>query len=426
MPTENKQTNRETGAASSGGKGKKIAIAAAAVVAVVAAVVAIVLTVGSMNRRNDTDDLTDATQPPPVTDDLGEDKPDEPPVDEPPVDEPPVDEPPADEPPADEPPVDEPPADEPPEPKIPTSPMTGIELAEDISVKRPWACMFDNIRNATPQTGITAADIIFEALAEGGVTRLMGIFEDFDDMEILGGVRSSREYFAEMAYGLDAIYIHGGGSPGAYDFMIDNRMDRLDGVNGPGETFHRDEYRRTHMGMVHSLVVETNELEDYVVKYGLRRDHYEGYVSPFTFNDDEERTGDRAVTVTARFGSAKSAKATGFTYDPDTKQYLVSQYNAYMGDTASDDTVKVRNIIALFTKMNVISGDDKGRREAELTGTGTGKFIVDGVARDITWSRATRDTFFTFTYDDGAPVNLGTGKTYILIMPTSAVVELGE
>ena len=414
MPTGYRQ--RSAGHARSGarrgGPGGKhtvwIVICAVAAVAVAAA--ALVMTLGSLKRGEDTTPSTGDTVEDTAADTAL-----------------PVTEPTEDTAPPETEPVTEPTEDTaPPAPPKPRSPLTNLEVEEDISARRPWAVMFDNIKGAAPQTGITAADMIFEILAEGNITRLMGIYEDFDGMEILGGVRSSREYFAEMALSLDAIYIHAGGSPGAYTFFQKYKVDRIDGVNGSGETFHRDAYRKSTFGTVHALVVETTELDAYAEKYKLRTLHEEGYTAPFTFDDETERTGDRAVSVTAHFGSAKSAKTTGFTYDPESGQYLVSQYGGLMGDTAVKDTVKVRNIIALNAKIYVLNDDDKGRREAELTGKGTGRYIVDGVARDIVWERDSRTGFFTLTYTDGTPVALGTGKTYFLLLPMNGSVELGE
>ena len=414
MPTANRERNAGSGrsatGASRGGPGGKqtVWIVICAVVAVAIAATALVMTLGSLKRGEDT------TPPTEETEDTA------PPATEPPT-EPPEDT----APPETEPPTEPPEDTTPPEPPKPRSPLTNLEVEEDISARRPWAVMFDNIKGAAPQTGITAADMIFEILAEGNITRLMGIYEDFDGMEILGGVRSSREYFAEMALSLDAIYIHAGGSPGAYSFFQKYKVDRIDGVNGSGETFHRDAYRKSTFGTVHALVVETTELAGYAEKYKLRTEHKEGYTAPFTFDDETERTGERAVTVTAHFGSSKSAKTTGFTYDPESGQYLVSQFGGCMGDTAVKDTVKVRNVIALNAKIYILNDDDKGRREAELTGTGTGKYMVDGVARDIQWSRDSRTGFFTLTYPDGSPVALGTGKTYFMLLPMNGTVELG-
>ena len=89
----------------------------------------------------------------------------------------------------------------------PVNPLTGLATDTDISGKRPFAVMINNIRVATPQCGISKADIIFETLAEGGLTRLMAVYQDIEDVGTIGSVRSARPYYIDIAMGFDAIFV---------------------------------------------------------------------------------------------------------------------------------------------------------------------------------------------------------------------------
>ena len=121
-----------------------------------------------------------------------------------------------------------------PEPKFPyTNPLTGEGLNEDISGKRPIAVMFNNLRKALPQIGIAQADVIYEIVAEGGITRMMGVFQNLEGVGDLGSIRSARDYYVSLALGHDAIYIHAGGSPQAYDAFDSWGITHIDFVNGP-------------------------------------------------------------------------------------------------------------------------------------------------------------------------------------------------
>jgi hypothetical protein len=71
-----------------------------------------------------------------------------------------------------------------------TNPLTGEGMDEDISAKRPWAIMINNLDKALPQCGVSQADIIYEVPAEGGVTRMMAIFSDISDVSPIGSMRS--------------------------------------------------------------------------------------------------------------------------------------------------------------------------------------------------------------------------------------------
>ena len=76
--------------------------------------------------------------------------------------------------------------------------------------RRPIAVMIPNNAPALPQYGLSRAGIIYEAPVEGRITRLMGVFENFDDLDRIGPVRSSRDYYVYQAMGYEAIYCNWG------------------------------------------------------------------------------------------------------------------------------------------------------------------------------------------------------------------------
>ena len=93
------------------------------------------------------------------------------------------------------------------------NPLTGLMTLSDEAVgKRPVAIVINNIKDSLPQYGIAGADIIFEMVAEAGITRLLGVWGDYTQIPDVCSVRSSRPYFVDLAAGFDALYIHVGGS----------------------------------------------------------------------------------------------------------------------------------------------------------------------------------------------------------------------
>ena len=88
--------------------------------------------------------------------------------------------------------------------------LTGLPIQEEQQNKRPLAVMLSNIRASCPQTGIEKASVIYEAPVEGRITRLMGLFEDWESIEKIGYIRSSRDYFVYCALEHDAVYCHFG------------------------------------------------------------------------------------------------------------------------------------------------------------------------------------------------------------------------
>ena len=97
-----------------------------------------------------------------------------------------------------------------------SNPLTGEgQMTEQLN--RPYAVVINNIKAALPHHGVSQADMIYEILAEGGITRCLAIFTDLADVEKLGSIRSARTYFIDLAKAYDAILVHAGGSGYAYD-----------------------------------------------------------------------------------------------------------------------------------------------------------------------------------------------------------------
>ena len=84
--------------------------------------------------------------------------------------------------------------------------LTGEWKDEATVNRRAMAVMMPNNKAAMPQYGISRASIIYEAPVEGRITRLMCFIEDYDDLDHVGPVRSSRDYYVYEAMAYDAIY----------------------------------------------------------------------------------------------------------------------------------------------------------------------------------------------------------------------------
>jgi len=326
------------------------------------------------------------------------------------------------------PPVEEPePAPLPePEPDVPagTNPLTGEPMEPEYENLRPVAVMFNNLKAAQPQVGVSGADIIYEVPAEGGITRMLGLFQTLEGVGTLGSIRSTRAYYLELALGHDALLVHAGGSPEAYQKIPAWGVDNMDGVRGgsDAEIFWRDPERRKTMGYEHTLVTSGEKIQAYLDQGRFRTTHKEGYTSAQTFVEDGTPSGGTAAEhVTVRFSNYKTGT---FDYDPATGLYLAGQYGkAYMdGETGAQ--VSATNLLILETSISVMSGDTAGRIAVKLTGEGKGTYCCGGKAIPIRWSKADRNSPFVYTTESGAPLALGQGKTYVCILsPRTSTVE---
>jgi len=314
-----------------------------------------------------------------------------------------------------------------PEPALPyVNPLTGEGCETDIGANRPIAVMLNNHKDAMPQLGVAQADIIYEMVAEGGITRMMGLFQTMEGVGNIGTVRSARDYYVSLAYGHDAIFLHAGGSPMAYEVIKSWGITALDCVNGPyeGTLYWRDKDRRKNAGLEHSVLTSGDTVQELLPTYKrVTMTHRDGFVEPLYFLDKDERiTGEDVTSLEIKFSNYKTGR---FTYDSESGLYQVSQHGKPYVDGATGEQVAVKNVLVLYTDVAAIKGDDKGRQSLRTTGTGEGILLCDGVQQTIQWAKKDHKSPMTFSTPDGStPVKLGVGPSYINIVDTGTQVTI--
>ena len=283
--------------------------------------------------------------------------------------------------------------------------------------------MINNISSAQPQLGVSGADIIYEIVVEGGITRMMALFQDVSDIGDIGSVRSARPYYVRIALGYDSVYIHAGGSNDAYSVLKSTQILHFDGVNGTlQDIFFRDQERRVTLGYEHSLLTNGDLISEYLPTYDVRLEHEEGYDNNLTFSYDAVPTdGETAENVKVYFSSSKS---TTFAYSEEDEVYYASQYGISYTDGNNGEQISATNILVLRTSVSQIAGDSAGRMNVYTTGSGSGTYICGGYSEDITWSRDDVDDPYTYTSEDGTSLDLYPGKTYICIISDDNTIEI--
>ena len=312
-------------------------------------------------------------------------------------------------------PAPEPEPEPEPEPTGPagTNPLTGLPMEPEYENDRPVAVMFNNLKAAQPQLGISRADIIYEVPAEGGITRMLAVYQTLENVETLGSIRSARPYYIELALGHDALYVHAGGSPEAYQDLKSWKVDNMDGVNGGSDAkiFWRDAERRKTMDYEHTLVTSDEKILEYLSQGRFRTEHKEGYTYDQAFAEDgTPANGAPAADVTVKFSNYKTGT---FTYDPETRLYMAGQYGTEHIDGSTNEQVSATNVLVLRTSMKVL--DSAGRLRVDLT-SGKGTFFCGGKAVDIQWSKGDRNSPLVYKLADGTPLTLGQGRSYVCII----------
>ncbi|MBE6563509.1 MAG: DUF3048 domain-containing protein [Ruminococcaceae bacterium] len=297
------------------------------------------------------------------------------------------------------------------------NPLTGLEAEGELEGKRPVSVMLNNIHEALPQVGISGADVLFECLAEGSITRLLGVFADPTDVGVIGSIRSSRPYYLDFAQMFDAVYVHAGGSEDAYSQIASRNIDHIDGVRGGGDSlgiFYRDQERLKTMNLEHTMMTQGENIVYTIENNKYRTELREGFEYPFEFAayGESVKVGDDSATHV--YIPISSYQLVDYVYDEEAKIYYRYQYNGKKHiDGGNGEQLSFKNVIVLFCETAPY--DTYGRLKVTTTGTGNGYLISEGKYKAINWSRDDIDGNLTLTDANGERIVVNRGKTFINI-----------
>jgi len=300
------------------------------------------------------------------------------------------------------------------------NPLTGKPMDIRYDRNRPMAIVLNNLPEALPLNGVSDADILYEYPVEGGLTRMLALYQDVFYVEKIGSIRSARHYTVQLANAYDAILASAGRSPQALTEVRALDIPFLNEVEGPHrEIFFRDRNRipNKRVDNLHSVVTTGYRLFEWLPKYDFRITHEASYESSLRFVEDGTPAGgSNANEIHVRFSSAKS---TTFLYDTADKAYKVRQSNTDFIDANDNSRPVFANILVIKTSISGLQGDDAGRLDRVTTGRGSGFFASGGKYIPINWSRADKSSQFIYTLEDGSLLDLSIGKTYICVLPTN-------
>lgn len=307
------------------------------------------------------------------------------------------------------------------------NPLTGLPMDEEKLDDRPVAIMLNNLKAALPQQGNSQADIIYETVTEGGITRMLGVYQSVEGVPTIGSVRSSRTCYVEMALGHDAVYVHAGGSDEAYARMDEWKVDHMDGVRGQYSYAgaglfwrERDRVEGKWFDTEHSLVTSGEAVAKVLEGSGLRLEHGEDYAYEMSFaKDAAPEAGEPAHKITIPFSQYKTGV---FTFEEASGAYLAEEYGQPYVDGNTGEQVAVTNVLILLTEVRY-TGDRYGHTDVELKG-GEGWFACGGKICPITWEKGERTEQFRYFTEDGEPLTLGQGRSYVNIIPNTGEITV--
>lgn len=303
------------------------------------------------------------------------------------------------------------------------APLTGEGLMKRID-QRAVMVVINNHPAARPQSGLTEADIMFEVLAEGEITRLLALYQSSTMDKPIGPVRSIRPYIIEIGKSFDAIQSHAGGSPDGYAKIDKEKIASLDEITKSSATYWRESFRKAP----HNLYTNLEKLYSGAERRKYEVKHENADKPVFAFADKTEALPVSAGGTSLGAGSAKRADITfliegyvvSYEWDEASGLYKRMINNEKHVDLNNQEQLSASNVIIMGAKHRVT--DNVGRREVTLTGSGPAKLLQKGLVIEGEWKRS----------KDGAPFEFGSGgkewvfqpgQTHIMIVPTSPTFE---
>ena len=286
--------------------------------------------------------------------------------------------------------------------------LDGTQSDRELAQRNPLAVVIDNSVGARPQAGLSSASIVYEALAEGGVTRLLAIFGP-KDVDNIGPVRSARTYFVEWAEETRAYLVHAGGSQNALTKIVEDQVPNL---NDNSSYFSRQ--ITSGRAYEHTLFTNTTNLYQYAKVKG-----YENRINTlesWLFKDDLELNSRPTSQTDISINFGDPAYAVKWEYNPNSNDYTRYIANQPHTDSNNSSNIVAKNIILIEATRTAVTSAGKQVYNMTLTGSGDARIIRDGKVMDATWKRSTALNRTHFYDKQGTEIELNRGQIWIEII----------
>lgn len=291
------------------------------------------------------------------------------------------------------------------------APFSG-ERSEEEFTKRPVLVTINNHPKARPQSGLASADIVYEMVAEGNVTRLLALYQSELPNEI-GPVRSARDYFIEIASGLDAFYVAHGYSPEARLMLTTGDVDNINGMQYDGSLFLRSKDRVAP----HNSYITGEHVIEGMDKVGARKEIEK--IPNLAFYDSVEDVplGTLASMIEVRYGGSEDFHHV-YSYDTLTQQYSRSSGGIVTIDRETDEEISLANV--MFFEVDHQTIDGAGRQQLDLKSGGKGYLFQAGMMKEIEWQQIDG---VLVPMENGEPAKLVPGKNWINLVKTNPGID---
>lgn len=283
--------------------------------------------------------------------------------------------------------------------------LTGENVGSEANLTKPvTAIMIENSSEARPQSGLKEGEVIYEAIAEGGITRLLVLYQQ-NKPQLIGPVRSVRPYYLDWVRPYDATIIHVGGSAQALSEVRNGSYRDID------QFFNAGTYWRVSDRFAPHNVYTSFEKIDAA---NVARGYATSNPKPFLRADSKPSSPSTATSINIHMSGA--AYDSTYAYNKAT-----NSYDRFQGGSAYTDREAGQLNPKVLVVMSVnysIEFQDTNREVVQTSGTGPVKIFQNGSVVEGTWQRASRDEQLGFVDVSGSPIKLANGQTWISAIPS--------
>lgn len=302
-----------------------------------------------------------------------------------------------------------------PKPPVPPKwPLTGLKAPSEAATKRRVISVkIENSSAARPQTGLNSADVVYESVTEGGITRFNALFQS-KDPAVVGPVRSARLSDLWIVPQYDALFFYSGASSTINGRVNGMGLANLSQDNGVFAPYFRSSSRSAP----HNLYLRMKAARAEGKKRGLTST---GKVTPMKFSKSVEGS-DSVSQVTIPLSDEQTTK---WVYRASSHDYVRYDDGSRSIDAATGKQVRADNVVVLWARYKPFSRDKVGSTTYDITlgGDGRATLLRNGVKIDGTWS-ATREAPPVLTTDAGTAIKLAPGTTWFEVIDKKVNIRL--